>query len=95
MDIRITGAYGVYKTQPVTKTGAPFSIKGSVKANAIDSVSFSAVANELNVARRAMREVPDVREARVVQLREQLNSGTYEVSAADIAARIFGVGSEE
>lgn len=95
MDMRISGAYGVYKAQPVQKTSASTYVKGAAKTGSVDSVSFSAVANELNVARKALREIPDVREARVVELREQLNSGTYQVSASDIAARIFGVASDK
>ena len=93
MDMRITGAYGVYGAQPVKKTTASSAVKGSARANAVDSVSFSAAANELSVARMAMREIPDVRETRVIQLREQLNAGTYQVNSSDIAARILGLNS--
>jgi anti-sigma28 factor (negative regulator of flagellin synthesis) len=35
--------------------------------------------------------VPDIRSERVIALREQLNSGSYQVTASDIAAKIFGV----
>jgi negative regulator of flagellin synthesis FlgM len=94
MDVRITGAYGVYKAQPVKKVTSATPLKGASKTGSIDSVSFSAVANELNVARKALREVPDIRDNIVAELREQLNAGTYNVSASDIAARIFGAMKE-
>jgi flagellar biosynthesis anti-sigma factor FlgM len=87
MDMRITNAYGVYNTYP-TKKAAP-AARGRDKANAGDSVSLSAAGNEFNLARRAVTELPEVREARVTQLQAQLQSGTYSVSAADVAARIF------
>jgi flagellar biosynthesis anti-sigma factor FlgM len=91
MDMKITGAYSVYNVQPVksTTTQPVQKIKG--KQSVGDVVSVSAAANEFGVARRAVSELPDVREAHVKRLQAQLQSGTYHVSSSDIAARIFAV----
>jgi flagellar biosynthesis anti-sigma factor FlgM len=96
MDMRISGAYGVYNAQPVKKTSNATSILKSREKNATDSVSFSAIANELNVARQAITELPEVRPSvQVSQLRAQLQAGTYQVSANEIAAKIFSTAAYE
>lgn len=87
MDMRISGVLNTYSTY-ATKKAIPTTPKNRVEQKT-DSVSYSAVANEFNVARRAVSELPDVREAQVARLVEAVQSGTYAVSAAQVAARIF------
>jgi negative regulator of flagellin synthesis FlgM len=91
MITKIAGAYSVYNAPPVKRTN---NENTRVKGSSGDSVTFSAVANELNAARMAISELPDVRSARVDQLREQLQSGTYSVSAKTVAAKIFNAYDE-
>jgi len=88
MDMRISGVYSTYSAYS-TKATQNQRTQRPVSQRTTDSVSFSAAANDLNIARRALNEVPDVREARVAQLAEAVQSGTYNVSAAQVAASIF------
>lgn len=89
MDIRVSAIQSAYAVHAAKKI-APVS-KGADRVSKRDSVSFSSFANELNVARRALSEVPDVRMPQVERLAAAIQSGTYSVPAADVAARIFSV----
>ena len=53
-----------------------------------DEVSISQQAQDLQRLLSAVGDQPDVREARVAELRQQLADGTYDVDAAAIAARL-------
>ena len=53
-----------------------------------DEVSISQQAQQLQRLLSAVSDQPDVREARVAELRQQLAEGTYDVDAAAIAARL-------
>jgi negative regulator of flagellin synthesis FlgM len=57
---------------------------------ASDSVSISNEAAFRSRALDAVREAPEVRENRVQVLREAIASGNYNVTSADLAARLLG-----
>jgi len=54
-----------------------------------DAFTPSALATDFNVARRAVAASPDVRADRVNDIIERINSGEYNVSAADVARKII------
>ncbi|MCL2189354.1 MAG: flagellar biosynthesis anti-sigma factor FlgM [Defluviitaleaceae bacterium] len=89
MDMRIGGAYSTYNAYSVKKAVTP-AARGRGVASVGDSVSIGATAHDFHVARRAVNEVPDVRNERITQLQQQLQSGSYSVNASAVAARIFG-----
>ena len=89
MDMRISGAYSTYAAYNTKRTNTPAG-RSRAGASATDSVSFSATANELNVARMALGELPDVREDFTARLAGMIQSGAYNISGAQVAARIFG-----
>ena len=53
-----------------------------------DSYVISQSAKDYQVAKQAVAETEDIREDRVAELKEALASGTYNVSAQEIADKI-------
>ena len=87
MDMRINSVQNAYSTYATQRAGAPVRSRAAVRT---DSVSVSAAANDYNLAHRAVADLPDVRAEQVSRLTAAVQSGAYNVSAADVAARIFG-----
>ena len=88
MDMRITSAYGVYSVQQTR--GAFPAGRGAERPNkASDSVSISSQASDYQAAKRAVASTPDIRADLVNRIQNQIASGTYSVSAGDVAASIF------
>lgn len=61
----------------------------SVEAGS-DSVTLSAGARTLAQARATVAQAPDVREDKVADIRHQLATGTYQVSAHVLARKMLG-----
>ena len=57
-------------------------------AQSADSVSLSADARSLASAREAVQASPDVREQKVADIKQRVDSGTYEVPARVLARNI-------
>ncbi|MDD2421904.1 MAG: flagellar biosynthesis anti-sigma factor FlgM [Heliobacteriaceae bacterium] len=55
-----------------------------------DTVDFSTEARLLQVAMKAVREVPEERMEKVAALREAVTTGTYSVSGEEIAEKMLG-----
>jgi negative regulator of flagellin synthesis FlgM len=53
-----------------------------------DSVTLSDDARSLAAARDAVQQAPDVREAKVADIKQQVDSGTYEVSSKVLARKM-------
>jgi negative regulator of flagellin synthesis FlgM len=58
------------------------------KAPSADSVTLSDNARSLAAARDAVKSAPDVREAKVADIKQRVDTGTYEVSARVLARKI-------
>ncbi len=54
-----------------------------------DAVSLSATAHHLRVAAEKIRELPDVRQDKIAEIRERLQQGGYEPSSSEIADRML------
>lgn len=63
--------------------------KAAVKS---DTVVISDAARRVQEARRQLDEIPDVREDKVAQLRNQVQNGTYEIDAEKIAGKMIKEG---
>ncbi len=74
--------YGTGKTAKSGTTAAGFS---SFK----DEISLSATAKDMQVAKNALNAVPDVREAKIADIKSRMESGTYDVSVEDFAAKLM------
>jgi negative regulator of flagellin synthesis FlgM len=56
-----------------------------------DRVSLSNESRELQAAKDAVANVPDVREEKVAALQQAIESGSYEINPGDIAEKMIGV----
>lgn len=79
---KITGVYGTHKSVGrIEKTGSVSSKK--------DVVSISNEAKDFQIVNRALRDVPDIRQSKVNELRDILESGSYNVSGQDVAGKVI------
>ncbi len=54
-----------------------------------DKIEISSQAREIQVAMKALKEVPDVREEKVNEIRAQIKNGTYKPSSEDVAEKLL------
>ena len=74
----------VYQTQKARQTQ---------KANAVsrpsDQISISSFGKDLQVAKAALANTPDIREDLTASVKEQVKNGTYNVSAESFADKLL------
>ena len=58
-----------------------------VKAS--DKVEISSAAREIQIARKALSDVPDVRTDKLEEIKQLMASGNYKPTAEDIVDKIF------
>lgn len=58
-------------------------------AQASDKVEISSQARDIQVAMKALAELPEIRQDKVDLLNEQLSNGQYKPSAEDLVNKIF------
>ena len=74
----------IYSNNKVNKTQA------AKKTNDIrDTVSFSSIGKDIQVAKQAVSATPDVREDVVASLKAAIKNGTYNVSSEDFAEKLL------
>ena len=54
-----------------------------------DTVALSNTAQKIQEAQKQLEAIPDVREDKVAQLKEQIENGTYEIDEEKIADKIL------
>lgn len=54
-----------------------------------DTVSFSSIGKDIQVAKQAVKAAPDVREDLVASLKAAIKNGTYNVSGEDFADKLL------
>jgi len=54
-----------------------------------DKIEISTQAKEIQVAMKALKELPDVRQDKVDDIRAQIKDGSYKPSAEDVAEKIL------
>lgn len=54
-----------------------------------DKIEISSSAKEFQIALSELKKLPELREAKVNELREQINAGNYKVDSAKIAEAIL------
>lgn len=90
------GAYNqisqVYGNQPVKKSynSSTYGITSTT-----DQVSFSTVGKDMQTAKTALKDVPDVRQDRINALKESIANGTYQVSAESFADKLMAAFDEK
>lgn len=73
----------VYNTTKVQHTGK------TEKATKTDNVQISSLGKDIQVAKQAVKNAPDIREDIVAPLKEQVQKGTYDVSADKFADKML------
>lgn len=69
-----------------TKKVAP---KSTVKTGTTDQVSFSSLGKDMQTAKAALSNTPDVREDKVAEFKAKIASGNYNVSGESFADKIL------
>ncbi|MBA1334013.1 MAG: hypothetical protein HPY66_1497 [Firmicutes bacterium] len=79
---------GVYRKQGVEgkKTERAAGAEGVRKA---DRIELSAEAKDLQLALRALSQVPEIREGKVADIKNRIRAGEYNVSAEEVADKII------
>lgn len=79
---------GVYRKQGIQgkKTEKAAGTEGIRKS---DSIELSAEAKDLQAALRALSQVPEIREAKVADIKNRISIGEYNVNAGEVADRII------
>ncbi|MBQ1688951.1 MAG: flagellar biosynthesis anti-sigma factor FlgM [Lachnospiraceae bacterium] len=75
----------VYQTTTQSK-----KVTSSQKSSRDDKVEISQAGKDIAVAKKAVVEASDVREDKIQKIKEQINAGTYAVSAEDVAEKMLG-----
>ena len=90
MDLRVSNAYGAFSVYNVSSTaGASKTERTGRTEKTKDIFSLSTQAEDYQVARKALANVPDVRTDRINQIKSRIDSGEYQVTAFDIASKIL------
>lgn len=86
--MRINGINAMSQVYNANKAKKAYGTQNTAKSK--DTLALSDFAKELSVAKSAVDQTPDVRQARVDQIKEQMQAGTYNVTAAQIADKLIG-----
>jgi len=74
----------IYSNSKVNKAQAP------KKTNDVrDTVSFSSIGKDIQIAKQAVSEVPNVREDLVASIKAAVKNGTYDVSNEAFADKLL------
>lgn len=76
----------IYNTTGTKKSGNKMS---TGYASFTDEISFSALGKDMQTAKNALAATPDVREARISDIKARMDNGTYSVSNDDFAAKLM------
>ncbi len=76
------------ESKEVTGPQAP-GAESPPEVHGADEAVLSSRAQEIQVARQALEQLPAIREDRVAELKRRIKTGTYNVSAEDIAGKML------
>ncbi|MCL2015842.1 MAG: flagellar biosynthesis anti-sigma factor FlgM [Defluviitaleaceae bacterium] len=79
----------IYATQAAYLANNKTRRPNAAASNVHDNFSISGQAEDYQIARRAISRLPDVRESRVDELKNLIESGQYTVNASAIANKIL------
>lgn len=84
---QVQEALKVYNQKTQTRRIDDVKKAGSVMGS--DKVTLSTEGREIQAIRQKIAESPEIREAKVAELREAIKSGTYNVSGEEIAEKML------
>ena len=73
----------VYNTNKTARTQAAKPTQGT------DKVQISQLGKDYQIAKEAVSNASDIREDKVADIKSQIDSGTYSVSADDFASKLL------
>ncbi|MDF2878741.1 MAG: flagellar biosynthesis anti-sigma factor protein FlgM [Clostridia bacterium] len=79
----VNNIYETYKKQSLPK------IKEPTKVQKKDEVALSETAKDFQVAYKLLNTTPDIRQDKVNEIKAKIKSGTYNVSAEEVADKIL------
>lgn len=80
----INNVGSVYKNNQAKKAYSNSSVSTSK-----DTLALSDFAKELNVAKQAISNVPEVRQSKVDEIKKQMEAGNYNVTASQLADKLL------
>lgn len=78
-----------FKNEPVVKNENSTVTDEKPALQKADRVELSATNSEVDRLKRALQDIPDVRANKIALLKERIDSGTYQVDARDVAAKML------
>jgi len=87
-DTTVQGLQQYQKSDPVKNEGDK-PVNGGA-AIVTEKVDLSAKAKELQRIRQILDQIPDVREEKVQELKDRIESGNYAVDSGKVAAKMLG-----
>ncbi|MBE5859784.1 MAG: flagellar biosynthesis anti-sigma factor FlgM [Butyrivibrio sp.] len=79
----------IYGTSKVNKTA-----KTQKTTSVSDNLQISSIGKDIQVAKQAVKDAPDVREDVVAPIKSAIQNGTYDVSGEDFADKLLARLSE-
>lgn len=76
------------KVSQLYQANSTKKIAGASKINNKDRVEISQVGKDFQVAKKAVAQVPDIREDKVKELKQSIASGNYNVSGEELADKM-------
>ena len=73
----------IYKATETTQ------VRNVSKASATDKLEISQTGRDYQIAKKAVSEASDIREDKVAQLKNMVNSGQYQVNGDDFASKLL------
>ena len=87
MDMKISGLMRTYEVQRQDKTASPERMSRAEEHT--DMVTLSTKAKDFSTVKKALVNTPDIRADKVQSLKDQIDSGTYNVTGMDVANKLF------
>ncbi|PKM52690.1 MAG: flagellar biosynthesis anti-sigma factor FlgM [Firmicutes bacterium HGW-Firmicutes-7] len=85
--MRINGVNNVNNVYKSNKTNKAYAASGVSTSK--DTLAISDFAKELQVAKQAVNSAPDVRQAKVDEIKQQMEAGQYNISASQLADKLL------
>ena len=70
-------------------TQKPHKAQSTAKVSRMDEVQISSFGKDLQIAKQAVKNAPDVRESVTAPIKNSINAGTYSVSGEDFASKLL------
>jgi negative regulator of flagellin synthesis FlgM len=81
--------HGVHQTLEVYKKQNSTKAQTKKVEKAKDAVEVSSLAKEYQVAYKALKEVPDVRQEKIDAIKAKIKSGTYSIDAKEVSEKMM------